>query len=307
MKYSKELKIGFFVIFVLVVSFFVINYLRGKDIFNREIDLVAHFENVEGLAESAPVFIKGYKAGKVTEVVYQPSKGTFRVVCSVSKEFRIPSDSKMTIYATDIMGSKGVKIDLGQSESRAGDGAKLTPAVEAGMLDGLAAQISPLMQKVNNTLDSLTVTVSGVNKLLCDANQARIANTLAHLEETVKSVSEIAGTIEGRSAEIDAFIADLVALSAKLTVIADKTANTIDGVNDAVGVVTEKLTEADIAGVLDTFHSLLKKVNDPDGTIGKFLVDGSVYNSIDALLIDIDSLVKKIEQNPKKYMKLSVF
>ena len=56
MKYSKELKIGFFVVLVLVVSFFVINYLRGKDIFNNEIDLVGQFENVEGLAESAPVF-----------------------------------------------------------------------------------------------------------------------------------------------------------------------------------------------------------------------------------------------------------
>ena len=33
---KKELKIGIFVISVLVVSFFVINYLRGEDIFNRE-------------------------------------------------------------------------------------------------------------------------------------------------------------------------------------------------------------------------------------------------------------------------------
>lgn len=307
MKYSKELKIGFFVVLVLVVSFFVINYLRGKDIFNREIELVAHFENVEGLAESAPVFIKGYKAGKVTEVEYQPGNGTFRVVCSVKKEFKIPSDSKMTIYATDIMGSKGVRIDFGQSDKAAGDGASLTPAIEAGLLDGLAAQITPLMEKVNNTLDSLTVTVAGVNKLLCDANQARIANTLAHLEETVKSVSAIAGTIEGRSAEIEAFIDDLVELSGKLTVIAEKTSTTMDGVNEAVGVVTEKLTEADIKGVLESFHALLNKVNDPDGTIGKLLVDGSVYESLDALLIDIDSLVKKIEENPKKYMKLSVF
>ena len=36
MKYSKEVKIGVFVVSVLVVSFFVINYLRGKDIFTQE-------------------------------------------------------------------------------------------------------------------------------------------------------------------------------------------------------------------------------------------------------------------------------
>ena len=307
MKYSKEMKIGVFVVFVLVVSFFVINYLRGKDIFNREYDLVADFENVEGLAESAPVFIKGYKAGKVTEVEYRPSSGTFKVVCSVKNEFSVPVDSKMTIYATDIMGSKGVKIDLGQSDAYAGDGAYLSAGVEAGLVDGLAAQITPLVEKVTTTLDSLTVTVAGVNKLLCEENQRHISNTLANLEETVESVKVVAATIEGRSAEIDSFIGDLLALSAKLTVIAEKASTTIDGVNDAVGVVTEKLSEADINGVLESFNSLLQKVNDPDGTIGKLLVDGSVYDSLDALLTDIDSLVKKIEENPKKYMKLSVF
>ena len=97
MKYSKEFKIGVFVVVVLTASFFVINYLRGKDIFNKEIEIVSQYENVEGLVESAPVFIKGYKAGKVTEVAYRPEVELFKVTCSVKKEFRIPSDSKMTI------------------------------------------------------------------------------------------------------------------------------------------------------------------------------------------------------------------
>ena len=37
MKLSKEFKIGFFAVTVIVASFFIINYLRGEDIFNREI------------------------------------------------------------------------------------------------------------------------------------------------------------------------------------------------------------------------------------------------------------------------------
>ena len=51
----------------------------------------------------------------------------------------------------------------------------------------------------------------------------------------------------------------------------------------------------------------LENINDPDGTVGKLLVDGSVYDSVDELLNDIDTLVKKIEENPKKYLKISVF
>ena len=303
MKYSKEVKIGVFVVSVLVVSFFVINYLRGKDIFNKEIELVSRYDNVEGLVPSAPVFIKGYKAGKVAEVEYQPETDDFKVTCSVMKEFRIPSDSKMTIYAVDIMGGKGVKIDLGVSETRVVDGSELAPAKEAGLLDGLAAGVGPLLSKLGNTLDSLSVTVAGVNAMLSESNQAAISNTIAHLERTMKSVNGIASTIDGKSAELIALVDNLASLSAKFSSIADKA----DGAMTGVSSIVTKIDETDIAGLVSSFKNLLEKINDPDGTVGKLLVDGSVYDSVDELLNDVDSLIKKIEENPKKYIKISVF
>lgn len=303
MKFSKEVKIGVFVVSVLVVSFFVINYLRGKDIFNKEIELVSRYDNVEGLVPSAPVFIKGYKAGKVAEVEYQPETDDFMVTCSVMKEFRIPSDSKMTIYAVDIMGGKGVKIDLGVSETLVSDGSELAPAKEAGLLDGLAAGVGPLLSKLGNTLDSLSVTVAGVNAMLSESNQAAISNTLAHLERTMKSVNGIASTIDGKSAELVALVDNLASLSAKFSFIADKA----DGAMTGVSSIVTKIDETDIAGLVSSFKNLLEKINDPDGTVGKLLVDGSVYDSVDELLNDVDSLIKKIEENPKKYIKISVF
>ena len=303
MKFKKELKIGIFVVTVLVASFFVINYLRGKDIFNREIDLIAYFDDLDGLAESAPVYIQGYKAGQVAEIEYYRGSRQFKVTCSVKKQFAIPRNSKMTIYSADLMGGKAVKIELGDSESNVWDGATLEAAHEAGVLDGLTAQLAPMLTKVNNTLDSLTVTVSNVNMLLSEANRSKISNTLALLETTMEDVSAIAATIEGRSGDLDTFITDLSNLSAKLSSLVEKAESTVDGVN---GVVAQ-ISEADLKGVVESFHALLENINDPDGTVGKLLVDGSVYDSLDSLLIDIDSLVKKIEKNPKKYMKLSIF
>ncbi len=303
MKYSKEVKIGVFVVSVLVVSFFVINYLRGKDIFNKEIELVSRYDNVEGLVPSAPVFIKGYKAGKVAEVEYQPETDDFMVTCSVLKEFRIPSDSRMTIYAVDIMGGKGVRIDLGTAETLVADGSELAPAKEAGLLDGLAEGVGPLLSKLGNTLDSLSVTVAGVNAMLSESNQTAISNTLAHLEKTMKSVNGIASTIDGKSAELTALVDNLASLSAKFGSIADKA----DGAMTGVSSIVTKIDETDIAGLVTSFKSLLEKINDPDGTVGKLLVDGSVYDSVDELLNDVDSLIRQIEENPKKYIKISVF
>ena len=303
MKYSKEFKIGVFVVVVLTASFFVINYLRGKDIFNKEIEIVSEYENVEGLVESAPVFIKGFKAGKVSEVIYQSDKELFKVTCSVKKEFRIPEDSKMTIYAVDIMGGKGVKIDLGTSPVAIVDGGVLSPSFEAGLLDGLAAGLEPLMDKVANTLDSLSVTVSGINAILSETNRNSLARTLAHLETTMKNVNGIASAVNGKSDEISAFIANLENLSVKLSSMVEKVDTLIGGASEVVAT----LNESDIEGVVTSFRDLLQNINDPDGTVGKLLVDGSVCDSVDELLTDVDSLVKKIQENPKKYLKISVF
>lgn len=303
MKHTKEVKIGAFVLSVLVISFFVINYLRGKDILNREMEICSVYENVEGLVPSAPVYIKGYKAGKVVEVDYQSESDDSKVVCSVLKDFRIPEDSRMTIYAVDIMGGKGVRLDLGTSDVFVKDGDMLTPSYEAGLMDGLAAGIAPLMEKVGNTLDSLNVTVSGVNKMLGEANQAHITRTLAHLETTMSDVKGIARTINGKSSELESLVSNLSALSVKLGTIADKADDVMGGVSSVVTT----LDESDLAGVITSLKALLENINDPDGTVGKLLVDGSVYDSVDELLNDIDTLVKKIEENPKKYIKISVF
>ena len=159
------------------------------------------------------------------------------------------------------------------------------------------------LQKVNTTLDSLNLTVSGVNRILCESNQANIANTLAHLEKTVESASRICTYVEGKSSEMNELVKNLTSFSSKLTCIAESADTLITGVNHVV----TSLNEADIEKLVISFRALLDNINDPEGSVGKLFVDDSVYNSIDSLLIDIDTLIKKIQENPRKYLKISVF
>ena len=300
MKVSKELKIGVFVVTVLVASFFLINYLRGKDIFNKEIEISARYQELDGLVSSAPVFIKGFKAGKVISVSYDTDSDDFLVTCSVLKDFRIPEDSKMTIYGVDIMGGKGIRIDLGTSSVMVEDGGDLTPAYEPALLDGLASGVAPLMEKVGNTLDSLNVTVSAVNRLLADEN---ISRTMAHIERTMSDVRSIASTIEGKSDELNVFIDNLTSISTKFNSITDKADTLASDISSLVSAVSEE----DVRSLVTSFRELLENINDPDGTIGKLLTENSIYKSVDELLNDVDSLVRQIQENPKKYIKISVF
>jgi len=300
---KKELKIGIFVISVLVVSFFVLNYLRGEDIFNREYEIVSRYDNVEGLVASAPVFIKGYKAGKVTEVSYDSVEGDFVVTCSVSNDFEVPDDSRMVIYSVDIMGGKGVKIDMGTSSTLVSDGDTLAPLFEAGLMDSLGGSIGPLLAKVTNTLDSLSVTVSGINALLADVEKVGLSATLAHLESTMANLRSLSAAVKGKSGAITSLVDNLNDFSSKLGGIAEKVDTTMNGVNDLV----VRVNDSDIEGVVKSFKDLLDGINDPEGSIGKLLNNGSVYDSVDSLLKDVNLLVDKIQENPRKYLKISVF
>jgi phospholipid/cholesterol/gamma-HCH transport system substrate-binding protein len=266
-------------------------------------ELKSRYDDLHGLLTSAPVFIKGYKAGEVTEINYLSDDAQFEVVCSVLKDFKVPSDSKIIICSMDIMGGKGVKIDLGTSVDCVQDGSSLAGFFEQDLIGGLGESIGPLLEKVSSTLDSLSVTVSGVNQILSDQNAASISRTLAHLEKTMADVKAIASGVQGKSAELNNLIDNLASFSGKLGGIAEKVDTTMAGVS---GVV-DSLAAADLEGLVSSFKALVDNVNDPDGSIGKLMTDDSVYNSVDSLLIDINSLVKKIQENPKKYLKISVF
>lgn len=298
----REFKIGIFAVLVLTGSFFLLNYLRGKDLLNREIQVVSQYEDLQGLVPSAPVFIKGFKAGKVTEVEYVSEQRLFNVTCSVSKDFQIPEDSQMAIYSIDVMGTKGVRIILGSADVPVADGDTLASVVEPGLMDALAEGIGPLLDKVSNTLDSLNVTVSGVNDLLSQSNISSVSNTLKNLEVTMANVRQLSRTVNGKSQEINDLVENLSSFSSGLEVLVSRADTTLTGINNVVATVNG----ADIAGVVTSFRKLLDNVNDPDGSVGKLFSNGSVYDSVDSLLVDLNVIVDKIKENPKKYLKISV-
>ncbi|MBQ1279743.1 MAG: MCE family protein, partial [Bacteroidales bacterium] len=62
-----------------------------------------------------------------------------------------------------------------------------------------------------------------------------------------------------------------------------------------------------ISESINSLKNLLDGLQNESGTIGKLLTSDSLYNSITSLSSHLDSLVTKIEKDPKKYIKISIF
>ena len=300
---KKELKLGILAIAVLVATFFVINFLRGKDIFNREYELVSSYTDVQGLLPSSPVYIKGYKAGTVAEITYDGQKGVFDVLCTVSRDFQVPVDSRMTIYSADLMGGKAIRIDLGKSPEAASSGARLEPAVSPDMLSSIAAGIEPLISKGSEVLETLDSALNNLNLTLSAENRASLRSIMVNLDKTVAEVEGIASAVGSRSSEVEDFISNLDSLSVQLAGVVAKADSSMSDMNG----VTSGLRQADIEGLVRSLNTLLAKVQEGEGTLGRLVNEDSVYDSLDSLIRNLDGLVRKIEENPKKYLKISVF
>ena len=126
---------------------------------------------------------------------------------------------------------------------------------------------------------------------------------MKNLDKAVAEIESIAGTIEGRTSDLDAFISDLATLSSSLDSIVAKADSTVSDIND----MSSQVAAADLAGVVTSLNSLLDKMQSSDGTVGKLINDDTVYKSVDSLVTNISRLVGKIEENPKKYLRISVF
>jgi len=116
MSIYKKLFIGF--TFIVAVGIFIwgYNFLKGKDIFDKQTMVYAEYKEVSGLAVANPVLINGFKVGMVSKMYFNPNmSGDIIVQLTLQNKLPIPKNSLAMIFSADLMGSKAINLKLGNS------------------------------------------------------------------------------------------------------------------------------------------------------------------------------------------------
>ncbi len=294
--FSKELKIGLSVLIALLVLFFGINYLKGINIFKDSNYYYASYTNVAGLAQSAPVTVNGFNVGLVKSIKYEYNNpGHVLVELSLDKHLQVPQGTE-AVLSTDMLGTSSIVLKMGSSKEyhKVGDYLEATNA--PGLMDNVSKDILPaftaLVPKIDSLLTAAATLASdpalaqSVKRL--DAITANLEQTTRLLSKTMAPLPGITGSAATTVARVDSLAANLNALSATLASLP------VDSTFDNLNNITASLAQ------------LVKAMESDESTLGLLMHDPKLYNSLNATVSSLDSLLIDVKKNPKRYISIKL-
>ncbi len=294
----KEVIIGLLVIVAMLILFFGINFLKGVNLFKAANYYYSVYNNVEGLAQSAPVTLNGYKVGIVRSINYDFSRpGNVIVEMSLDKSLKLPKGTEAVLGA-DLLGTASIALTLGTDASALyAVGDTIPGKVKASMMAGIADNLMPAVNTILPKIDSLLINLNALtgNPALhqsitrLDDITTQLNATMRSLNAATANLQPITGNIRSITENVDTITGDLAQVSGRLR----------DVPVDSIAL--------EIQATMANLRQLSERLNNPESSIGKLTDDSALYDNINATIISLDSLFIDIKKNPKRYINVKVF
>ncbi len=309
MKISNETKVGILAAITIAILIIGYNFLKGNDIFVSENEFYAKYDKVDGLAVSKPVLVNGYQIGRVSALTLL-ANGQVLAQFKIKPQYEVPKNTIARLESTDLLGSKAVVFDLGNSLQYAIDGDTLNANVQANLLE----QVEPVQKKAQQIVAKMDSVLTSVNMILnpdfqrnINRSFASIANTLQTLESTSKTVD---GAVGIQAKRIDVILANAESISNNLKNNNEKINAMVSNFNS----FSNQMASTNIKETIDNankavteLQAAVNKVNQGTGSIALLLNDDKLYNNLNKSAADLDKLMVDVKANPKRYVSFSVF
>lgn len=289
-------------IVAIVILVFGYSFLKGENLLAENRIFYAVYDDVEGLSPSSDVTINGLKVGQVSKIQFKDNSGAIVVSFTVKNDFKFSKSSSVNIYGGSIIGGKSLAIVpvYDKSVPWAESGDTLKGNKEEGIMELVNDKLTPLQNKLENTIVSADSMLTAIHQILDDSTRNNIRGTFKNLDATVSSfkvtADELQGIVKGNSEKLDRTFTNLDEMSSNM----NKFSDTISQMN--IGKITN-----DLEKVIADFEGISNKLNSKQGTAGKLINDDAVYNNLDRATKQLEQLLQDIKLNPKRYVHFSVF
>lgn len=302
MKISREIKTAILAILGIALFIFGFSYLKGNNILENSRTFYVEYDNVGGLASSAPVNINGLKVGKVQSITFKgDGSAKLLVTFVVDSDFQFSKNSTAQLYDADLIGTKAITIvPAFDNAERAVTSNYLKGTIKAGLTDLVQQKLTPLQEKIESAMVSADSLLLNMNSIFDEATKKSMKNAINGLNQTISNFGETSKTIDAillnNKSKIDATLSNVETASGSLATIS----------RDLETVNVSK-TVKDLQETLNKFNSVLASVENGEGSLGKLLKDEKMYNNLAGASKQMEELLEDMKLNPKRYVHFSLF
>jgi len=283
--------VGLLTVVATVVFFWGLYYLLGNEFLAGGQDLVVALDDGAGLKRGDRVYLNGVDVGTVQDVDLDVTGGVI-VKIRVRSQLALPRDTRATVMG-DVFGAHTMDLQPGNAMLR----------LEPG--DTIRGEAVPQITKLAADLgEHAQAVLRGVDSLLSPT---------------------AVGDVHATASILPSGVAELRAAFTELRLAAEAMRRTADGVADArTGqAVTSAVNEiersaqamtsaiatfdARLARSLGSFESVLAKIDQGNGTLGKLVNDSSLYVEFSSTLREMRMLATDIRERPGRYISIRIF
>ena len=314
-KRYKPVIIGASFILAIVIFVWGFNFLKGTGLFNKEIIYYASYARVNGLIKANPVVVNGLRVGQVKNVYFNPDmSGNIMVSMMLSTNLPIPSNSTARIFSSDLMGSKAIELVLGDSKIPIQQGDTLRSSVEGGLMAEVNAQMAPIKNKAEDLMTSIDTLVTAFQLIFNESARKNLSESFLDIEKTLANLQNATSNIDTLVVEESSRISAILINIDSMTQTLNKNRGDITRIIQNFRTISDSLADVEIPATfarinyaLADVETILEKVNNGHGTIGMLMNDDSLYLELNRSATALDSLINDIKNNPKRYVRFSLF
>ena len=316
MKISREFKIGVVMVCAIAAFIWGLSFLKGTNLFGRKFYLYALYPKIENLFPANPVQINGYKIGQIKSIglVQRNGRNLVLVKMLINDPVRIPRHSIARAVSADLLGSKAIEIIFSQDIEYTKDGDTLNAETEQGIKESFNRQIAPLQAKAEKLVGSIDSVMTVVNMVLnretrenIDQSFASVRRAILSLEQTSYRMNDFITAANPKMKEV---LGNLAMITANLNKSEAKINNILanfSAMSDSLAKSQIKSAIASADNSLKELNTLLTKINQGQGTLGKMAKNDSLYNNLNKSAEKLEKLLQDVRMNPKRYVHFSIF
>ncbi|MFG6340883.1 MAG: MlaD family protein [Alistipes sp.] len=301
---KREVKIGIFAVAMIGLAWAGIRFLSGFDIFGRNSDYYAAYDQINGVQNASPIIMKGVKIGSVTGISFDPAHSDKVVLhLTIQRRYRIPEDSEAKIFSNGLMGNKAIEIIYGTSAEYLRSGDTLRSGRDRDLMDVAGSELEFFKQHFSKIATELTTTLENLNGLL-ERNAGNIDGTLIHLNELSGDMASVLGS---QKANLQQSIEHLAEFATMLGENSQRVDSIIGNLNQFSAQLTDEQLIARLGTAIDELSALVASIDHGDGTMARLMNDPALYESVNGAVENLSELLADMKQYPGRYVHLSVF